>query len=292
MVRIASAENTLIRCCCSRSLTAAEWKRFSSNPTGGDSPEDRLLVQLQGMIAEYERAQIAERTRRGKRHRARSGCVNVLSGAPYGYRYIRKTDTSEAYYTVIEAEGEVVRKVFDFFTRKLSSIGAIARKLNQEGIATRFGKSPWERSTVWGMLRNPAYKGRACFGKTAACRAQKHYPASTSKRRVLPTFERHPCNQPRGMDRGAGSSPDHCADFRDGTRETGRKQTLIGAKNEKAHAAARTSGVRKMWIRTLPHLNKDKPQTSALLPVPGLGQMASSSRTCLRLPAHSPGLPR
>ncbi len=135
--------------------------------TGGDSPEDRLLVQLQGMIAEYERAQIAERTRRGKRHRARSGCVNVLSGAPYGYRYIRKTDTSEAYYTVIEAEGEVVRKVFDFFTRKLSSIGAIARKLNQEGIATRFGKSPWERSTVWGMLRNPAYKGRACFGKTA-----------------------------------------------------------------------------------------------------------------------------
>ncbi len=133
---------------------------------GGDSPEDRLLVQFQGMIAEYERAQIAERTRRGKRHRARSGCVNVLSGAPYGYRYIRKTDTSEAYYTVIEAEAEVVRKVFDFFTRELWSIGAIARELNQEGIPTRFGKSPWERSTVWGMLRNPAYKGTACFGKT------------------------------------------------------------------------------------------------------------------------------
>src|SRR5271165_2406591 len=45
---------------------------------GGDSPEERLLVQFQGMIAEYERAQIAERTRRGKRHRAKTGCVNVL----------------------------------------------------------------------------------------------------------------------------------------------------------------------------------------------------------------------
>lgn len=31
----------------------------------GDSPEERLVVQFQGMIAEYERAQIAERSRRG-----------------------------------------------------------------------------------------------------------------------------------------------------------------------------------------------------------------------------------
>ena len=34
----------------------------------GTTPEDQLLVQFQGMIAEYERAQIAERSRRGKRH--------------------------------------------------------------------------------------------------------------------------------------------------------------------------------------------------------------------------------
>lgn len=48
------------------------------------TPEDLLLVQFQGMIAEYERAQILERSRRGKRHRARQGQVSVLSGAPYG----------------------------------------------------------------------------------------------------------------------------------------------------------------------------------------------------------------
>ena len=52
----------------------------------GTTPEAQLLVQFQGMIAEYERAQIAERSRRGKRHRARQGSSNVLSGAPYGYR--------------------------------------------------------------------------------------------------------------------------------------------------------------------------------------------------------------
>jgi site-specific DNA recombinase len=55
-----------------------------------DTPEDQLVVQFQGMIAEYERAQIAERSRRGKRHRAQQGTVNVLSGAPYGYRYRRR----------------------------------------------------------------------------------------------------------------------------------------------------------------------------------------------------------
>ena len=56
--------------------------RFIHGPRA-DTPEDTLLVQFQGMIAEYERAQIAERTRRGKAHRARAGSVNVLGGAPY-----------------------------------------------------------------------------------------------------------------------------------------------------------------------------------------------------------------
>ena len=65
---------------------------FVKNGTRGDTPEDQLLVQFQGMFAEYEKAQLMERYRRGKAHRARTGSVNVLSGAPFGYRYIRKTD--------------------------------------------------------------------------------------------------------------------------------------------------------------------------------------------------------
>lgn len=106
----------------------------------GDSPEDQLVVQFQGMIAEYERAQIAERHRRGKRHRAQQGMVNVLSGAPYGYRYVRKTDTSAAYYEVIESEADVVRMVFAIYTQQRFSINAIARLLNERGISTRAEK--------------------------------------------------------------------------------------------------------------------------------------------------------
>lgn len=137
------------------------------------TPEEQLLLQFQGMIAEYERAQIVERTRRGKKYRARAGSVNVLSGAPYGYRYIKKTEISSAYYEIIEEESEVVRMVFELYTEGGFSINAIARWLNDHEIPTHKGTSRWERSTVWAMLRNPAYKGVACFGKTERAERRK-----------------------------------------------------------------------------------------------------------------------
>jgi site-specific DNA recombinase len=138
---------------------------FVHGPSGA-TPEDALLAQFQGMIAEYERAQILERSRRGKRHRAHQGTISVLSGAPYGYRYVKKSDTAAAYYDIVEAEAEVVRLVFESYIRQGLSINAIARRLNEREIPTRTGTTRWERSTVWGMLRNPAYSGHACFGKT------------------------------------------------------------------------------------------------------------------------------
>jgi site-specific DNA recombinase len=144
---------------------------FVKSPQG-NSPEDQLLVQFQGMIAEYERAQILERSRRGKRHRAQAGEVSVLSGAPYGYRYMRKTDEALAAYLVDEVEASVVRRVYEMYTVDGLSIAEITRKLNHEGIPPRKA-SRWERSVVWGILRNPAYRGVACFGKTRlSARAQ------------------------------------------------------------------------------------------------------------------------
>src|SRR6058998_1346363 len=139
---------------------------FVKSPQG-DSAEDQLLVQFQGMIAEYERAQILERSRRGKRHRAQLGEVSVMSNAPYGYRYIRKTDEAPATYIIDEAEARVVRHVYKMYTVEGLSIGEITRRLNREAIPTRKA-SRWERSVVWALLRNPAYRGLACFGKTRA----------------------------------------------------------------------------------------------------------------------------
>src|SRR6266853_1332440 len=139
----------------------------------GATAEDQLLVQFQGMIAEYERAQILERSRRGKRHRARAGEISVLSGAPYGYRYIRKSDEAPASYAVIETEARVVQQVYESYTVAGLSIGAITRWLNEQRVATRKPGTRWERSMVWAMLRNPAYRGTACFGKTRVATRQR-----------------------------------------------------------------------------------------------------------------------
>jgi site-specific DNA recombinase len=138
---------------------------FVNGPTG-DRPEDALLVQFQGMIAEYEKAQIIERTRRGKAHRAKQGSVNVLSGAPYGYRYVRKTDHTEARYEPLEPEATIVRELFRRYVADGACIAELARWLSDRQVPTRTGKARWDRSTVWGMLRNPAYAGRAAFSKT------------------------------------------------------------------------------------------------------------------------------
>jgi len=132
----------------------------------GDTPEDQLLVQFQGIFAEYEKAQLAERYRRGKAHRARTGSVNVLSGAPFGYRYLRKTDLAGAAYEVIEGEAALVAEMFRRYADDGATIADLARWMGSAGAVTRTGKHRWDRSVIWGMLRNPAYAGTAVFGKT------------------------------------------------------------------------------------------------------------------------------
>src|SRR3954468_22266210 len=134
---------------------------FLRNPPGR-GPEENLLLQVQGVIAEYERAKIMERCRRGKQYAARRGSVNVLSGAPYGYRYIGKHEGGgQARYQVIAEEARVVRRIFVWVGQGRGSLGEVCRRLQHDGVLTRTGKSAWDRSVVWGMLKNAAYKGTA-----------------------------------------------------------------------------------------------------------------------------------
>src|SRR6516165_5166661 len=142
------------------------------NGPRGDSPEDQLLIQFQGMFAEYEKAQLMERYRRGKAYRARSGSVNVLSGAPFGYRYIRKTPQDGARYEIFEYEAVLVAEMFRRYADDGAAIADLARWLTSQGVPTRTGKHRWDRSVIWGMLRNPAYAGRAVFGKTQVIHEQ------------------------------------------------------------------------------------------------------------------------
>ena len=60
--------------------------------------------------------------------------------------------------------------MFRRYTDDGASIADLTRWLTSANVPTRTGKTRWDRSVVWGMLRNPAYAGPAVFGKTQVLR--------------------------------------------------------------------------------------------------------------------------
>lgn len=139
--------------------------RFLQGRTG-DDPEAELLLQVQGVISEYERAKILERSRRGKLHRARSGSIAVMSGAPYGYRHVRSDDDGDVCWQIDLEQARIVRRMFEQYVHEGRSIRSIAAELAADGVATSTGIGKWHASTVSKYLRNSAYKGMAAYGKT------------------------------------------------------------------------------------------------------------------------------
>ena len=129
------------------------------------TPQGMLLRQMLSAISEYERTQIAERSRRGKIHRARQGSLNMISRPPYGYRLIRKTEACGARLEIDEAEAAVVRRIYDLYVREGLKMHALSRRLDAEGIRPRHAEC-WPTATVAVILRNEAYVGRAAYLKT------------------------------------------------------------------------------------------------------------------------------
>ena len=131
------------------------------------SPEGELLLQVQGMIAEYERAKILERTRRGRRFAARKGKVSAIAHAPYGYRYVPKQESDgEGRYDIVPDEAQTVKEIFTWVAIEGLSLGGVVRRLAERGVRTATGKSCWDRATIHGILMQPAYTGVAKYGKT------------------------------------------------------------------------------------------------------------------------------
>ncbi len=153
-------------------LLLDEWRRrgvevlFLNRPLG-QSPEDDLLLQVQGIVAEYERAKIMERSRRGKKHAAQSGSLNVMSNAPFGYRYVSvREGGGQARFEPVAEQARIVQQIFSWIGRDRCSLADVCRRLQKAGEVTATGKRIWSRQAVWHILQNPAYQGRAAYGKT------------------------------------------------------------------------------------------------------------------------------
>ena len=157
-----------------QAVLVEELKRFGVelallNRAVSDTPEDALLLQVQGVLAEYERAKILERCRRGRLHAARSGSLAVIGKASYGYRYVCKADGGgQAQLNVHLGEAAVVRDIFAWVARDRLSLRQVSRKLAERGVPSPTGKPRWRESVLSRMLSNPLYKGQAAFGKSVA----------------------------------------------------------------------------------------------------------------------------
>ena len=125
--------------------------------------EGKLLFNLLGAIAEYEKEKILERTRRGRIYKAKQkGFVGYIP--PYGYNYAKKSSKRDGYFSVNKEEARVVNLIFDLYLR-FQSINRVRKELTSRGIKPRKGGDKWCRSTIGDSLREEAYTGQGYYGK-------------------------------------------------------------------------------------------------------------------------------
>jgi site-specific DNA recombinase len=138
---------------------------FVNQPELGDNPQTQLLLGVQGLFAEYERAMIKERLRMGRLYKLRSGQL-MHNATPYGYRYLPKEATGGSCWVIEEREAEAVRQIFAWYTGKEElAIWAITERLNQSYTHALRRARRWQYSIVHKILARTAYIGRAYFNK-------------------------------------------------------------------------------------------------------------------------------
>lgn len=145
---------------------------FLHDPTI-NSPEDKVLLQFKGVVAELQRVQIAERTRRGKLSKARNG--NIVHGpGPYGYKYIEKSANKQGYFVINQYEASIVKKIFEWIGNNGLTIRKVIKRLQEEEIKPRkSSRGVWNNSTLCKLIHNETYFGDAYYNKTVAIEPEK-----------------------------------------------------------------------------------------------------------------------
>ena len=163
---------------------------FLRAPSGATA-EDQLLVPVSRMIPEYRtNPGFRAFSRRGKRHRAPQGSINVLSGAPYGYRYVKKTDTWAAYYKVGEVRGRGGASHLQMPTRGKVSASVLSQAYSTNARCRRgTPREPMGTShPLEGTKFYLVYAGHAFYGKTELRPRSVACAAVTARFRERPPF--------------------------------------------------------------------------------------------------------
>ncbi|MBA2390413.1 MAG: recombinase family protein, partial [Geodermatophilaceae bacterium] len=138
---------------------------FADRPLSND-PQDQLLLQIRGAVAEYERTLIAERTRRGRLHKLQTGQMLPWTRPPYGYRADPDRPRDPAGVRTDPTEATVVADLFRWFADDGRSLMAATQRLREQGVRSPGGKEYWGQPSVRGILSNPTYTGTIYANRT------------------------------------------------------------------------------------------------------------------------------
>jgi site-specific DNA recombinase len=142
---------------------------FLDRPMSCD-PNDQLLLQIRGAVAEYERGPkgtpIAERMRRGRQRKLRAGILLPWTRAPYGYRLATERPRDPSGVRVEPGEAAVVQEIFASYLADSGSVLGLAKLLGRRQIPTPNGQKHWSTATVRGILINPSYTEQVYAGRT------------------------------------------------------------------------------------------------------------------------------
>lgn len=132
--------------------------RSATEPFDTSSAAGRMMVQMLGVFAEFERATIIDRVIAGmERKAARGGWCGGQT--PFGYQ-VRDGDL-----VVDTGEAALVPEIFRLYAHRRLGTRAIAAELNKHGRRSRNGR-PWSHMTVMTILRNRTYVGEVFFRDT------------------------------------------------------------------------------------------------------------------------------
>ena len=158
---------------------------FLERPMSQD-PNDQLLLQIRGAVAEYERTLIAERMRRGRQAKLRAGLLLPWTYAPYGYRLSAERPRDPSGVICDSAEAALVAELLARYLEPHSSLDSVCKQLTRSQIPTPRGGRIWSPTTLRGILSNPVYTGHVYAGRS-------RYRPPRVRRSAT-----HPLGQPHG----------------------------------------------------------------------------------------------
>ena len=160
---------------------------YTHDPGANDSGLTGRIVKSVNRVLAHEYSQkLSQVVKRGLHARAERG---DWTGGPPPYGYRRAVKQSKGSFQILEpgrwkakgeqvslvidpVEADAIREIFEAYVNRAWGLAAIAHRLNDRGVPPpaslrRRGTAVWSKSTIWAILRNPAYRGALVYGKTS-----------------------------------------------------------------------------------------------------------------------------